>query len=87
MLAYYTRMALTVHSDPRQYIRLAAYIRDQITSGSLAPGESVPSITVLCRRYHTSRRTAGKAMQVLERESLLLRVPGLGYFVADPKSS
>ena len=77
-------MVMTTRSDPRQYIRLAMYLREQIESGNLAPGESVPSITVLCRQYATSRRTAGKAMQMLEKESLLLRVPGLGYFVRDP---
>lgn len=77
-------MVMVTHSDPRQYVRLASYLREQIASGKLAPGESVPSITVLCRQYETSRRTAGKAMQVLEKESLLLRVPGLGYFVRDP---
>ncbi len=74
-------MDIAVQSDPRQYMRLAAYLRAEITSGRLAPGHRVPSITDLCRMYETSRRTAGKAMQVLEKESLILRVPGLGYFV------
>jgi DNA-binding GntR family transcriptional regulator len=80
-------MDIAIQSDPRQYMRLAAYLRAEITSGRLAPGHRVPSITDLCRKYDTSRRTAGKAMQVLEKESLLLRVPGLGYFVREDASS
>jgi GntR family transcriptional regulator len=76
-------MVMATHSDPRQYIRLAAYLREQIASGRLAPGSPVPSITVLCREHATSRRTAGKAMQVLEQEGLVFRVPGLGYFVRE----
>lgn len=80
-------MDIAIQSDPRQYMRLAAYLRAEITSGRLAPGHRVPSITDLCREYDTSRRTAGKAMQVLEKESLLLRVPGLGYFVREDASN
>ena len=80
-------MDIAVQSDPRQYMRLAAYLRAEIMSGRLAPGHRVPSITDLCRDYETSRRTAGKAMQVLEKESLLLRVPGLGYFVRGDASA
>jgi GntR family transcriptional regulator len=76
-------MEMVAHSDPRQYMRLAAVLREQITSGKLPPGSRVPSITVLCRAHQTSRRTGGKAMQILEEEALVHRVPGLGYFVRD----
>ncbi|HEX6526773.1 MAG TPA: winged helix-turn-helix domain-containing protein [Streptosporangiaceae bacterium] len=68
-------------SDPRQYIRLAAFLRKEIASGRLGPGSRLPSITVLCRERKTSRRTAARAMRVLESEGLIQRVPGLGYFV------
>jgi DNA-binding transcriptional MocR family regulator len=76
-------MEKVTQSDPRQYMRLAALLRERILSGKLRPGSRVPSITVLCRERETSRRTAGKAMQVLEAEGLLVRFPGLGYFVRD----
>lgn len=74
-------MEMATHSDPRQYVRLATFLRGQVRSGELAPGSRVSSITVLCREHQTSRRTAGRAMQILEDEGLLIRVPGLGYFV------
>jgi DNA-binding GntR family transcriptional regulator len=70
--------------DPRAYMRIAAAIRDQISSGRLRPGEPIPSITVLSRDHGTSRGTAGKATRLLEHDGLLYRVPGLGYFVSDP---
>jgi DNA-binding GntR family transcriptional regulator len=70
--------------DPRAYRRIAAAIRDQISSGQLRPGEPIPSITVLSRDHGTSRGTASKASRLLEREGLLHRVPGLGYYVNDP---
>jgi len=63
-------------------MRLAALIRDQIASGTLAPGGRLPSIAVLRRRHSHSRQTVGKAMRVLEDEGLVYRVPGLGYYVS-----
>jgi DNA-binding GntR family transcriptional regulator len=65
------------------YVRVANQIRAQIEDGVLKPGDSVPSITKVCREMELSRRTAGKAMQTLENEGLLMRVKGLGYYVTD----
>jgi GntR family transcriptional regulator len=66
----------------RMYMRLAASLRDEITSGLRAPGAPLPSLTRLCQMHSCSRRTGGHAMQVLEDEGLVYREPGLGYFVA-----
>ena len=63
-------------------MRLAALIRDQIANGTLAPGSSLPSIAALRRQHGHSRQTVGKAMRVLEREGLIYRVPGLGYYIS-----
>jgi GntR family transcriptional regulator, histidine utilization repressor len=75
--------------DPRAYMRLAASLRKQIRDGTWKPGDHVPSIAVLSEETGHSRQTAGRAVQVLEREGLLMRTPGLGYFVcqadADPE--
>jgi DNA-binding GntR family transcriptional regulator len=70
--------------DPRAYVRLAASLRDDITSGALAPGEALPSIAELRRKYGHSRQTAGKAMKTLQRDGLIYKVPGLVYYVPDP---
>ena len=62
-------------------MRLAAFIREQIRDGKLAPGGPLPSIAALRRDQGHSRQTAGKAMRVLADEGLIYRVPGLGYYV------
>jgi GntR family transcriptional regulator len=74
-------MTASRQPDPRAYMRLAALIRDQIASGSLAPGGPLPSIAALRREQGHSRQTASKAMRVLADEGLIYQVPGLGYYV------
>ena len=65
--------------DPRAYVRLAALLRDQ-----LAPGKPLPSIRELHAKHGHSRQTVGKALRILEEEGLIYRVPGLGYYAAEP---
>ena len=67
--------------DPRSYVRLAVRIRKQVLSGEFGPGHPVPSITTLSQEFGHARPTCGKAMRLLEQEGLLIRVPGLGYYV------
>jgi DNA-binding GntR family transcriptional regulator len=69
-------------ADPRPYVRLAARLRKEILNGALTPGRPVPSITTLSQELGHARPTCSKAMQLLEQEELLIRVPGLGYYVA-----
>jgi DNA-binding GntR family transcriptional regulator len=68
-------------SDPRAYRRLAALIRQQISDGTLRPGQPTPSITGLSQEYGHARQTCGKALRLLEAECLVARIPGLGYYV------
>lgn len=67
--------------DPRAYIRLAVFVRNEIASGHLEPGKPVPSITALSQEYGRARQTVSKAFQLLVADELLARVPGLGYYV------
>ncbi len=69
-------------TDPRAYRRLAGMIRAQISSGALQRGRPVPSITRLSQEHGHARQTCSKAYRMLEREGLVARFPGLGYFVA-----
>jgi GntR family transcriptional regulator len=71
----------TQPDDPRAYVRLANLLRQQITNGTLRPGQPTPSITTLAQEHGIARQTAAKALRVLESESLVYRVPGLGYYV------
>ena len=67
--------------DPRAYMRMAAVVRQQVAVGALQPGRPAPSITHLAREYGHARPTSSKALRLLEDEGLLIRVPGLGYYV------
>lgn len=70
--------------DPRFYMHVAGNVRSAIVSGDLSPGKPLLSIGKLAAVYQCSRRTAGHAMQVLADEGLIVRVPGLGWYVEDP---
>ena len=69
-------------ADPRAYMQVAAYVRAQIAERSLASGDPVPSIGALIHKTGRSRQTIGKAMRLLEREGLVVKYAGLGYYVA-----
>lgn len=71
-----------IYPEQRQYMRVRARLRQEIDNGILAPGSALPSIGRLCEMHNCSRRTAGRAMRILESEGLVYRVPGCGYFVA-----
>jgi GntR family transcriptional regulator len=72
-------------TDPRRYVRLASLLRGRILDGTLRPGDCAPSISTLAAEHGGwARQTCAKALQMLEAEGLLLRVYGLGYFVAGP---
>jgi DNA-binding GntR family transcriptional regulator len=68
-------------ADPRAYRRLTALIRQQISDGTLQRGCPAPSITSLSQEHGHARQTCSKALQILEGEGLLVRIPGLGYYV------
>ncbi|MGL4496250.1 MAG: GntR family transcriptional regulator [Beijerinckiaceae bacterium] len=68
---------------PSKTQRLYLVLRDQIVSGALRPGERLPSEPVLAERHKLSRVTIRRALEGLERDGLIDRVPGAGTFVRD----
>lgn len=68
--------------DPRVYMRILTLVRKQVTDGTLEPGARTPPIGAFCGQFGCARQTAGKAMRALAKEGLLVRYPGLGYYVA-----
>ena len=50
----------TVQPDPRAYVRIAAMVREMISSQVLPPGSPAPSITGLCREHGHARQTCGQ---------------------------
>jgi DNA-binding GntR family transcriptional regulator len=61
---------------------MAARLRRQISEGTLAAGMPAPSITTLSQQYGHARQTCARALRVLAGEGLVVRIPGLGYHVA-----
>ena len=67
------------------YIQLAAYIRMQIQTGVLKPGDQMIPENALCEILKVSRTTVRQSMNRLVEEGLLVRYRGKGSFIASPK--
>jgi AcrR family transcriptional regulator len=61
--------------------QIAAELRAQIESGSLGPGERVPSTREIVREWGVAMATATKALSALRRAGLVHSVPGIGTVV------
>ena len=68
--------------DPRKYRKMADAVRARIDRGELAPGDPAPTISELSATYACARQTAAKSLRTLVYEGLLIRYPGIGYYVA-----
>lgn len=79
-----TLMTIDYESGLPPYRQLAKIIRDQITSGELGPGQTVPSYATLQQTYGVARVTARKAVKLLESEGYVTVAQGWGTHVADP---
>jgi GntR family transcriptional regulator len=68
------------------YRQLAGQIRSAIATGKLACDDRLPSVRELSRELVINPNTVARVYTELEREGLLNTRPGLGVFVARPKS-
>lgn len=64
------------------YLQVVRHIRDQIVSGRLADGDTVPSARQLAADWGVALATATKALSTLRAEGLVRGVPGVGTLVA-----
>ena len=76
---------LSMDSDIPLYSQLVSIVKRNITAGTLAPGELLPSEAELCKTFNVSRSTVRQAIGSLETEGLVVRKQGRGTFVAEPK--
>ena len=67
------------------YERIKQSVIRDIESGKLKPDDRVPSETQLARAFNASRMTANRALKELTEEKRILRIQGVGTFVARPK--
>jgi DNA-binding GntR family transcriptional regulator len=64
-----------------KYQKVVDYLREEIASGRLRPGDKVPTEEELCRKFGYSRMTVNKALVALSDSGYLKRIPGKGSFV------
>lgn len=63
--------------------RIAADLRDDIMSGTLAPGDSLPSTAQLKERFGAANATVQKALQLLKGEHLMVGRAGASVTVRE----
>jgi GntR family transcriptional regulator len=68
------------------YRQLAGQIREAVARGRLAPEDRLPSVRELSRRLVINPNTVARVYTELEREGVLNTRPGLGVFVAQPRT-
>jgi GntR family histidine utilization transcriptional repressor len=65
------------------YLKVKRHIRAQIDAGRLPTSARVPSENQIVRDFGVSRMTANRALRELRDEGVLVRIAGVGSFVAD----
>src|SRR5438270_444830 len=64
-----------------RYHRIAEALREQIRAGELPPGAPLPNQRKLAKTFGVTLMTLRQALELLERDSLIVRRHGLGTFV------
>lgn len=69
-----------------KYQKVIEWINKNIDSGTLKPGEKIPSENELCKMFDLSRQTVRHAILMLSEEGLLESRRGSGTYVADQRA-
>jgi LacI family transcriptional regulator len=81
MVSFSMNTNKSLAGEPK-YASIAARYRQQIQSGVLRPGDRLPSFAEVRAQLGVGQSTLERAHQLLESETLILREPGRGVFVA-----
>ena len=66
------------------YEQVAKMMRDEIAQGAMTG--RVPSAHTIADHHHVSHRVAARALEVLEGEGMIVKVPGEGHVVRPPQA-
>ncbi|CAM4392386.1 histidine utilization repressor [Comamonas aquatilis] len=67
------------------YQQVKEHVLRKISDGSLAAGERIPSEQELVQQFGVARMTANRALRELAEQGVIIRVAGVGSFVAEEK--
>ncbi len=67
-------------SNTSKYYKLMEYLRDEMLTGHIMPGEKIPSENELANKFSLSRHTVRKSIALLANEGLLYTEHGRGTF-------
>lgn len=67
------------------YQRVKQHIAERVAAGEWRPGERIPSEPVLVQQLGVSRMTINRALRELATQGRLIRIGGVGTFVAEPR--
>ncbi len=76
-------IVLDLHADIPIYEQIHNQIRDQILSGKLPAGQSIPSMRALAKMLRVSVLTVQKAYEILREEGYIESMVGRGTIVAE----
>jgi GntR family transcriptional regulator len=80
------RFQLNFKSGKPVYLQLVDQVKAAMASGSLQPGDSLPSIRPLAEDLRVNRNTVAKAYAELENQHVIETIAGKGCFVRDAGS-
>src|SRR3546814_8579105 len=69
--------------EPR-YVAIKLYVLHAVSSGEVKPGDRLQSESELVQQFGVSRMTASRARRELQNAGIIVRLPGVGSFVAEP---
>lgn len=72
-----------MHKGIALYQKIYWALKEDIASGLYADGKRLPTEKELSAQFFVSRITAQKALSLLEKEGLILRIPGKGTFLKE----
>jgi GntR family transcriptional regulator len=80
------RLVLNFKSGKPVYLQLVDQIKAAAASGTLTPGDALPSIRPLAEELRVNRNTVAKAYATLEQQGIIDTAAGKGCFVSDNHS-
>ena len=78
-----SRITMEPTTGKAKYYTLMEVLKEQILSGTIKPGEKLPSENELTRQYDLSRHTVRKALSLLENEGYITAYHGKGTFCSE----